>query len=179
MYILFLSILFSCRETTPALQTLQPPSVLEEEAKATKTASSPSQRVYSKASNIYIDLFYLGGRSYSSSQGIIGEQFGDLLEFSELPMGLGRVYQYEKGSIQVWNDQIYMFRIPLPRLMRRSEAFQQLGFPEQIDKYLITHREYMVEHQWEFKRFRLFRDSKENELVKEVEAWKFHPKDQG
>jgi hypothetical protein len=65
----------------------------------------------------------------------------------------------------------------LPELLRRSSVLQILGFPEQVDKYLITHREYILENEWAFRRIRMKRDSKDNELVKEVSAWKFSPQE--
>ena len=132
---------------------------------------------YQKSPDVYIDVFYLGGRSYTNSQGIIAEQLGEFQEVINLPMGKGQRYRFEKGNVQVLDDEIYMLQIALPEPKRRSDTFVSMGFPEQIDNYIITHREYIVEHQWEFIRFRLRRESKDSEFVNRFEAWKWDPKD--
>ena len=68
--------------------------------------------------------------------------------------------------------------LPYQRHIRRSQALHLLGFPEQVDKYLITHREYVLENDWTFKRIRMKRHSQEDELVTSVSAWKFYPQEQ-
>ena len=170
---LILALIFSCKDSEPIIKGLEEQSILAKQ----NTKTTPKNRsVYQKEEQVYIDVFYLGGRSYTNSQGIIAEQFGQFLESIELPMGKGIRHRFERGNIQVLNDEIYMLQIELPEVKRRSETFQMMGFPEQIDKYIITHREYIVEHQWEFLRFRLYRENKDNEMVSRFEAWKLDPK---
>lgn len=77
-------------------------------------------------------------------------------------MQQGIEYVYDRGTIYVYDGRIYRLDIPLPEHMRRSEALLTLGFPEQVDKYLITHREYVLENEWAFRRLRMMRVSKEN-----------------
>lgn len=172
---ILLSFIAACTEPKPVLQGLEEESILAKQPE--QSPLSEKKEGYQKSSSVYIDVFYLGGRSYSNSQGIIAEQFGEFQEEINLPMGKGIRYRFEKGNIQVLNDEIYMMQIELPEAKRRSNAFLSMGFPEQIDTYIITHREYIVEHEWGFLRFRLQRESKDSELVNRFEAWKWDPKD--
>jgi hypothetical protein len=174
MYLFLL--IFACRESSPVLQGIEEPEILNDITSASQNRTVEKKpKVYQKADGVYIDVFYLGGRSFSETRGILAEQFGDLTESMELPMNNGMKYQFEKGHIQVLEDEIYLIKVPLPEVMRRSQTFQIFGFPEQIDKYMITHKEYRVENQWEFRRFRLRRDSEKNEFVTHFEAWKWVP----
>ena len=177
MFFLSVSILWmtACGDPKPVLQGLEEQSILAK--KDLFSAPQKKNEGYQKSPQVYIDVFYLGGRSYTTSKGIIAEQFGQFQEVIELPMGKGMRYRFEKGNIQVLNDEIYMIQIDLPELKRRSESFRMMGFPDQIDKYIITHREYIVKHQWEFLRFRLYREDKNSEMVTRFEAWKWDPKD--
>ena len=68
-----------------------------------------------------------------------------------------------------------MIQVPLPEPLRRSEALQSLGFPLFADRYLTFHREYRLNHQWEFRRIRLKREAPESEFITEVEAWRWIP----
>lgn len=172
---ILMSIMIACGDSEPVLQGLEEQSILAKQASS--SAPKKKKEGYQKSQNVYIDVFYLGGRSYTSSQGIIAEQLGQFQEAIELPMGKGMRYRFEKGNIQVLNDEIYMLQIDLPETKRRSDAFRLMGFPEQIDKYIITHREYIVERQWDFLRFRLYRENKNSEMVNRFEAWKWDPKD--
>jgi hypothetical protein len=131
--------------------------------------------VYVKPPGVFIDVLYLGNRSFEEAQGIIAEQMGNIQNTIEQPMGLGIRYEYEHGAIQVVDGKMYLFEIALPESMRRSQALQLLGFPEYVDKYLITHREYILENKWEFRRIRMIRDGKDNEFVHKILAWKFQP----
>ena len=68
-----------------------------------------------------------------------------------------------------------MIKISLPTPVRRSTALIQTGFPEQVDKYIDTHKEYQLLNEWGFRRIRMRRQSKDDELVKSLEAWKWVP----
>ena len=168
--------LLCCRESDPVLPAIEEPRLLGNITSAEEVRTSDKQSVvYQKQPDVYIDVFYLGGRSFTESRGVLAEQLGDLKESSDLPFNHGKQYQFERGILQVLNDEIYRFQIPLPELQRRSQAFQMMGFPEQIDNYIITHKEYRVDNEWEFRRFRLRRDNVENEFITQFEAWKWVP----
>ena len=167
---------FGC-EDEPVLQAIETPTLLDEIPSAEERLATKDLVEYRKKEGIYIDVRYLGGRNWTSVQPTLAEQLGDLQDSQELPMRQGLRYQYEKGSIYIYEDQIYRIDLPLPEELRRSATLQLLGFPEQVDKYLITHREYVLENEWEFRRIRMKRVSKDNELVNEVSAWKFSPQE--
>ena len=179
----FLSILHSfvifgsgCKDE-PVLQAIEQPALLEEVPSAEERLEAKEEVEYNKKEGVYVDVMYLGGRDWVISQPISFEQLGSLQETQELPMRQGIRYQYDNGSIFVYEGRVYRMDLILPELLRRSSVLQILGFPEQVDKYLITHREYILENEWAFRRIRMKRDSKDNELVKEVSAWKFSPQE--
>ena len=68
-----------------------------------------------------------------------------------------------------------MIRYELEKPLRRSEALQSSGFPEYVEDYISTHREYILNNQWEFRRFRMMKDKTNLEFVTSFEAWKWLP----
>jgi hypothetical protein len=175
---LFSFVLFStgCKNE-PVLRAIEQPALLKEVPSAEERLEAKEEVQYSTKEGVYVDVMYLGGRDWIISQPILLEQLGSLQETQELPMRQGIRYQYDNGSIFVYEGRIYRMDLMLPELLRRSSVLQILGFPEQVDKYLITHREYILENEWAFRRIRMKRDSKSNEFVKEVSAWKFSPQE--
>lgn len=175
--VLLLSILgFGC-DDEPVLQAIETPTLLDELPSAEERIATKDIVEYQKKDGVYVDVRYLGGRSWIDAQPTLAEQLGNLQDSLELPMRQGVRYQYDKGSVYIYEDQVYRIDLPLPEELRRSQVLQILGFPEQVDKYLITHREYVLENEWEFRRIRMKRVGTENELVKEVSAWKFSPQE--
>lgn len=167
---------FGC-EDEPVLQAIETPTILDEVQSADERLATQDVVDYQKKKGVYVDVRYLGGRPWIDAQSTLTEQLGDLQDSQELPMRQGTRYIYDKGSVYIYEDQVYRIDLPLPEELRRSQVLQLLGFPEQVDKYLITHREYVLENEWEFRRIRMKRVGTENELVKEVSAWKFSPQE--
>jgi len=130
---------------------------------------------YQKPAGIFIDAHHLGNREYSKSRPELLEQFGSLKQSTELPGDNGTEYEFERGSLRVADDQIYMIHIPLPAPSRRTLALQQLGFPPFGDRYLSTHQEYRINNEWGYRRIRLYRVEQESELVNAVEIWRWIP----
>ena len=83
--------------------------------------------------------------------------------------------RYENGEISLYEGIVYRVKVLFPYPMRRSEALLYVGIPEQVDKYLVTHNEYQLMNTFEMRRIRLRRDSKENELVTEIEVFAWIP----
>ena len=164
-------------EDEPVLQAIDAPMILDEVPSADERLATKDVVEYQKKEGVYVDVRYLGGRSWTDAQPTLSEQLGDLQDSLELPMRQGTRYLYDKGSVYIYEDQVYRIDLALPEELRRSQVLQILGFPEQVDKYLITHREYVLENEWEFRRIRMKRVGTENELVKEVSAWKFSPQE--
>lgn len=169
-------ILLACKEE-PVLQAIETPSILNAVPSADERLQQKTTIPYAKDNGVYIDVLHLGGLDWELQQKILDDQLGSLQERTELPMQQGIEYVYEHGKIYVYDGRIYRLDIPLQEHMRRSNALQVLGFPEQVDKYLITHREYVLENEWSFRRIRMMRASKDNEFVTAVSAWKFIPQD--
>ena len=175
--LLLLSILgFGC-DDEPVLQAIETPTILEDMQSAEQRIATKDILEYQKKDGVYVDIRYLGGRSWMDAQPTLAEQLGNLQDSQDLPMRQGTRYIYDKGSVYIYEDQVYRIDLPLPEQLRRSAVLQILGFPEQVDKYLITHREYVLENEWEFRRIRMKRVGTDNELVKEVSAWKFSPQE--
>ena len=166
----------ACNEE-PVLQAIDAPNVLNDVPSADERLQQPQQQAYVKRDSVYIDVLHLGGLDWQLQQTVLNNQLGSLQQSTELPMQQGVEHIYDRGTIYVYDGRIYRLDIPLPEHMRRSEALLTLGFPEQVDKYLITHREYVLENEWAFRRLRMMRVSKENELVTMVSAWKFYPQE--
>ncbi len=174
---LWLSVFYGCNEE-PVLTGIEPSSVLKDLPSAQERIENPTPTIYQKKQGVYIDVLYLGGSDREMRQGILGAQLGNLQQSIELPMRQGIQYIYDKGSVYTFEGRIYRLDIELPEPLRRSQTLQLLGFPEQVDKYLITHREYVLENEWTYRRIRMKRQSKDNELVTSVSAWKFYPQEQ-
>ena len=167
---------FGC-EDEPVLQAIEAPTILDEVQSADERLATKDIVEYQRKEGVYVDVRYLGGRSWIDAQPTLANQLGNLQDSQELPMRQGTRYIYDKGSVYIYEDQVYRIDLALPEELRRSQVLQTLGFPEQVDKYLITHREYVLENEWEFRRIRMKRVGTENELVKEVSAWKFSPQE--
>ena len=178
---MFFSILFllSCRNTEPVISGIEEPllenvsSAQEERQKEQKKQAQPSP--YEKREQIYIDINYLGGKNISVVQDIIQDQLGDFIQKQALSPKNGEVRKYENGLLRVLEGQIYMIKVQLPSPVRRSTALIQTGFPEQVDDYIDTHKEYQLLNEWGFRRIRMRRKNRTEELVKSIEAWKWVP----
>ena len=141
--------------------------------------ASRSPEVYEKASNVWVDAFYLGGRSFRESRGEISSQLGALVSSRSLAEGRGDELQFARGIIRVVDDRVAMIRVPLAEPMRRSQALEATGFPIMVDTWMSTHREFRLNHEWGFRRLRLSRLGPESEFVTSVEAWKWIPGEHG
>ena len=90
---LYFLLILACREAQPVLQGIEEPGLLEDITPAAENRTEVKKaKVYAKANGVYIDVFYLGGRSFLETRGIIAEQFGDLQETTEVPMNLSLIH---------------------------------------------------------------------------------------
>lgn len=134
---------------------------------------------YQRPAGVIVDVHHLGGSSYRENRDILADQLGALLTVEDLAGDSGQRLHFERGTLQVKDDEIYMLRVPLPELQRRSQALEQLGFPAYVGRYVTLHREYRLNNTWDFRRIRMKRNSSEDELVVEVEAWHRVPGEPG
>ncbi len=178
---LMLTGLLCCQEPEPVLPGIPPEALLagtsSAEERREQLTEDPPQEIapaYTRAPGVYLDVHYLGGRSFQESRQEVLEQLGALLSSRALH-NEGTEMTFERGIIRVSDEQIYMISVPLPEPLRRSEALQLLGFPPYVDRYITLHREYRLNHEWGFRRIRMKRQDRDSELVTNVEAWRWIP----
>ncbi|MEC7985322.1 MAG: hypothetical protein VX278_09165 [Myxococcota bacterium] len=177
----FVFILFACRASPPSITGIPDDPLLSEQKSAAemrkKKPKIKQARFYSKRPEVVVDVSYFGGNDFIEAQPYLIEQLGAQLSKRSLSPKEGESRMYERGEIRLFEGVIYMIRFELPTPMRRSSALPAAGLPEQVDDYIITHREYQLTYQWEFRRIRMKRQDKSNELVTNFEAWKWIPQE--
>lgn len=168
--------LAGCGPEEPVLQGVPTEALLEDQPSADQRATSAdrvkrsSAEPYLKPQGVYVDVLFLGGASFRLNRDVLADQLGSLLSVEDLPDSAQRA-RFERGHVQVKDDTIYLITVPLPQPLRRSEALNSLGFPGYVGRYVSLHREYRLNNTWGFRRLRLKRQSAEDELVTEIEAW--------
>ncbi len=160
----------------PAAPLLAPdvPTAPEGQAEDAAPPTDP-EAPYRRAANVYVDIAYLGGKELDEVRDALADQLGTMGHSAELPEGGGRELIYSRGTIRVADGRIYMLRVPLPSPTQRAEALGMMGFPTQVGRALTLHREYRLNHEWDFRRIRMKRLDRESELVTEIEAWRWVP----
>ena len=174
---LFLLNLAACREQTPVLVRIPAEPLLSAPQDSPVPQKKKQARIYQKPAGVVVDVQTFGGGSFNELQPYIAKQLGGFVSKRPLTPKDGERRIYQKGEIRVVDDSVYMIRFELPEAMRRSKALQSAGFFEYVDDYIITHHEYKLLHKYDFVRIRMPRQSKENELVTHLEAWKWVPQD--
>lgn len=173
---LSLAALAGCGPEEPVLQGVPAEALLASQPSAEQRAASADRlnrsatEPYLKPEGVYVDVLYLGGASFRLNRDVLADQLGALQAVEDLPDGAQRA-RFERGEVQVKDDAIYLVTVPLPQPLRRSEALNALGFPAYVGRYVSLHREYRLNNTWGFRRLRLKRQSPEDELVTELEAW--------
>ena len=122
-----------------------------------------------------IDIPFLRGKSIDQVKGILTQQLGPLQEVIPLANPEEEIRKYEQGEVSLYENNIYRVKVIFPYPMRRSEALMYVGIPEQVDNYMVTHREYQLTNTFEMRRIRLKRESQENELVTDIEVFAWIP----
>ena len=164
----------ACGGPEPVLSGIPDEAILAQDASSDLPTEETASR-YARPAGVYIDVRHLGGRSFQGSRDVISEQLGPLLESQSLAGDDGRELRFERATVRVAEDLIYMLRVPLPEPLRRTDALELLGFPPQVDDTIVLHREYRLNHEWGFRRIRMMRLGQDNELVDQVEAWRWVP----
>ena len=169
--------------TDPAMEELSQQGLLQDVPSAQEIRDSYQEQKEEKktkaqvssSSTSGIDIPYLKGKSIEQVKGILTQQLGPLQEVLPLANPEEEIRRYENGEISLYEGIVYRVKVLFPYPMRRSEALMYVGIPEQVDKYLVTHNEYQLMNTFEMRRIRLRRDSKENELVTEIEVFAWIP----
>lgn len=184
-----LLLLTACTTGEPVLQgvpgtpLLVPPEAGEEEAVASSEAPpdgrSANPELYQKAANVWVDINFLAGKSWSEVRGEANSQLGPLTESVDLPGDNGVELRFTRGAVRVADDRVYMVWVPLPEPTRRGEALEAVGLLPSTSKYLILHREFRLNNERGFRRIRMRRLDRDSEFVTEVEAWRWIPGERG
>ncbi|MDG1480892.1 MAG: hypothetical protein P8R54_14950 [Myxococcota bacterium] len=175
------ALLSGCRQETPVLTGIPAEALLERTASAAERRDQLSEDLpdidtvpYALPDGVYIDVSRLTSRPFRDSRDEIGDQLGELISTRTLHDGITEM-AFERAVIRLLDDHIFMLRVSLPEPMRRSESLQLLGFPLFVDRYLSFHREFRLNHTWDFRRIRLKREAARSEMITEIEAWKWIP----
>ncbi len=169
--------------TDPAMEELSQQGLLQDVPSAQEVRESYQEQKDKKkndapimnASTSGIDIPYLKGKSIEQLKGVLTQQLGSLQEVMPLANPEEEIRRYENGEISLYEGIVFRVKVIFPYPMRRSDALMYVGIPEQVDKYLVTHHEYQLMNTFEMRRIRLRRDSKENELVTEIEVFAWIP----
>ncbi len=164
-------LLVACGSDEPVLPGVVTPRLQAQEP----TAAPTEPEAYERPAGVLVDVQYLCSHPLTTIRGEVLDQLGRLTESSTLPAGQGEELVLERGALRVVDDRIYMIRLPLPEPMRRADVLRVVGLPPQVGETILTHREYRLNHERGFRRIRMKRQSRNNELVTEVELWHFIP----
>jgi hypothetical protein len=187
-----LLLLLACGPEEPVLvgvpaEPLLAPGAAPTAEDAPDAADAPAPRVaegrpsydpalYVKPAGVVLDVGLLGGRSLREVKAVVADQLGPPTDTLPLPGGGGTEYRFANGAVlRAADDRIYLLRTPLPRPMRRHEAFAACGLLEPVSEALTLHREYRYNNERGFRRLRLKRVGAASEDVVELEAWSWIP----
>ncbi|MFT5685654.1 MAG: hypothetical protein ACI8RZ_006608, partial [Myxococcota bacterium] len=161
--LIIIAMLLGCREETPVLTGIPEEALLQGTASAAQRRDQLSEDLpeadttpYEIPEGVYIDISRVTSRPFRDSRDEIGDQLGELLSTRQLHDGVTEM-TFDRAVIRMSDDRIFMIRVTLPQPLRRSESLQLLGFPLFVDNYLSFHREFRLNHEWDFRRIRLKR----------------------
>ena len=89
----------------------------------------------------------------------------------------GREIQFIRGTIREVEGTIYMVSVPLIEPMYRRVALQQTGYPAFSGGVIRLSNEFRINNSWDHRRIRMKRVARDAEMVSEVEAWRWIPRD--
>lgn len=180
---LFLLLLFQCRTSEPVLTGIPKDALLQESLlpgdEEKQSDAKDAENFYKPKENVEVDIAFLCGKALSNVQSELEVQLGGFNGEYDLPTRDGHIRMYDRGEVRHVEGNIYMIRYTLSTPMRRSNALIVSGFPEFVEGYLSTHREYILNNQWEFRRFRMLKSEENPEYVTHFEAWKWLPAEDG
>ena len=182
MFFLMISVLIACND--PGMDELSQKGLLQDIPSAQEIREQyqekkdlPPQTPYNpqSTSTSGIDIPFLKGKAIDQVKGLLTQQLGPLQEVIPLANPEEEIRRYERGEISLYEKNVYRVKVILPEAMRRSEALMHVGIPEQVDEYMVTHREYQLTNKFELRRIRMRRQNPDNELVTEIEVFAWLP----
>jgi hypothetical protein len=173
---LAICLMLGCDPPEPVLSGIPETAIL---AEAPSKDANPirSPKIYIKAEDISVDIRHLCGKPIERVRTELHEQLGARQSSRALNANQGVEYQHTRGRIRVHGGVIYMMSVPLNQPRYRREALQLMGFPPFTGGVIRTSREYRINNEWDFRRIRLKRMSRDAEQVTEVEVWRWLPRE--
>jgi hypothetical protein len=171
---LLLALHWGCGEPEPVLRGVGPEPLLGAPAPAPASADT-QPKPYERPPGVLVDIQYLTSRPLIESRAVLRDQLGSLVQAEQLRSGWGERLTLERGAVQVLEGRVYMIEFPLPEPMRRDQAMRALGLPPQVNESIPTHRQYRLNNERGFRRILMERQSRRNELVVSIQAWKWLP----
>ncbi len=170
----------ACSGEPAAPASIAPPlptaEQIERDRKLSEIKSRPNTAaalVYVKPEGVYVDARYLGQQSYNVARAEIEQQLGAVVTQTDLPSGQGQLLAFERGSLRVLNDRIYLIDVPLPSPVRRDQALGMCGFPPTTTTAWTSFSgEYRLLNLWGFRRVIFERKEAKSEDVVRVQAWR-------
>ena len=178
--------LAACQPEAPLVPGVPAAPLLAEEPAAAAPSDAPppltpptrpdeAPAAYQRAAHVYVDVPFLAGKLYAEVRDLVADQLGDQRGTRELPQRGDQELNFTRGDLRTEDGRIYMIRVPLPNPMQRADALALCGFSTQVGRAIGTSREYRLNHEWGFRRIRLERLGADNDLVTELEAWRWVP----
>lgn len=173
--------LWGCAGPDPVIPAVTPKETVEQVAERRKRQelrASPRnvEALYEKPEGVYVDVRYLGGRSWDGVREEVERQLGAVLGQAATPEGDEEV-TLQRGTVRLRDGAIVMIDVTLPEPARRTEALVALGFPPTADAWQALALEYRLVNAWGFRRLRFVRAERGSEDIVRVQAWKTAPSD--
>ena len=166
----------ACSPPEPVLSGIPETPILED-APAEPNATIKVPAPYVKPQEVYVDARYLAGKRFETVRDEIAEQMGQRQGQRLLGTTNGKEIQYIRGRLRLKDGVIYMVQVELPQPMHRREALQSTGFPAFTGGVIRFSGEYRINNQWDFRRIRMKREYRDAEMVSQVEAWRWNPRE--
>lgn len=173
--VLLQAVVGGCTEPEPVLRGVGPAPLLDGPAPAAAAPADAEPAPYERPPGVLVDIQFLTSRPLVESRTMLRDQLGALVQAEQLRSGWGERLTLERGAVQVLDGRIYMIEFPLPEPMRRDQAMRALGLPPQVNESIPTHRQYRLNNERGFRRILMERQSRNNELVVSIQAWKWLP----
>lgn len=182
MFVAALLLVLGCAREEPVLTGIPADPLLSgtqsaAEVRAEPEAPSKEPVPYAKPEGVFVDVGHLAGQRFTASRDIVADQLGGLTDTRALGSERGEELRFDRGTLRVVDDTIYMMSIPLPEPLRRHEALAALGLPAIVDRYNTLDDEYRFYNELGFRRVHMKRVSDDSELVTTVEAWRWLPRE--
>lgn len=166
----------ACSPPEPVLSGI-PESPILKQAPSLDEKKPKTPAPYAKPEDVYVDARHFGGKRFEIVRDQVIDQMGQRQGQRVLSASQGKEIQYIRGRIRVKDGVIYMIQIDLPRAMLRREALQSTGFPAFTGGAIRFSGEYRINNQWDFRRIRMKREYRDAEMVNQIEAWRWNPRE--